>query len=123
MYSQIKRLNPLTDWHVIADCASSIHDVRNRSLLTNIRRVVKGVKVHTGGGQMTRNLKGTFVGRVEAWHDPKGMANILSVGLLATQYRVVMDSNKEDAIFVKWSDTDVWKFTKFGNGLYCCDVR
>jgi hypothetical protein len=53
---------------------------------------------------------------------PKGVANILSLALLAKTKRVVMDTANENAFYVFNEDGSYVKFVPSNNGMYCLDI-
>ena len=67
-------------------------------------------------------MMATFQGSLDVYFNPSGLANILSLGIISDLWRVTMDSTVENAIFVHFP-TGVWKFVKFGVGLYYFDTR
>ena len=78
MFNQMKTPIP-TSW-VIIDGASTIHSMREDSLVTDIFWSENKVTLLTNGGPATHNMKARFMG-FEVWFDPSGLANILSLGL------------------------------------------
>ena len=67
-------------------------------------------------------MMATFQGSLDVYFNPSGLANILSLKIISDLWRVTMDSTAENAIFVHFP-TGVWKFVKFGVGLYYYDTR
>lgn len=59
----------------------------------------------------------TFQGSLEVYFNPSGLANVLSLGLVSDLWRVTIDNSVENAICVHFPE-EVWKFVKFGVGLY-----
>ena len=59
---------------------------------------------------------------MDVWIDPDGVANILSLGVVSDMFPVVFDSEVENAFFVKVAKNVLWKFERFGSGLYYFDV-
>jgi hypothetical protein len=56
------------------------------------------------------------------YYYPKGVANILSLALLAKTKRVVMDTAIENAFYVFNEDGSYIKFLPSNNGMYCLDI-
>jgi hypothetical protein len=53
---------------------------------------------------------------------PKGVANILSLAMLAESKRVVMDTAIDNAIYVFNEDGTYVRFAKAPNGMYCISI-
>jgi hypothetical protein len=114
--------NPIPKWALVLDTGSSNNTVRNEHMLTNIRRVKKGITSLSNGGSTFYTHKGNFQNLFEAWFDPDGLANILSLSLLSTVCRVVYDSTDTGAFLAHFPDGKVWTFEKSDNGLYYYDT-
>ena len=121
MFKQSSENSVLSKNWVIIDSASTVNTIANENLVTHIRWSKEKLNLLTGGGNVTINMKANFHG-IDVWFDPKGVANILSLGLITDLFPVVFDSQVENALFVKMSENEVWKFERFGCGLYYYDV-
>lgn len=68
-------------------------------------------------------LVGTLLGFGPVWFYPEGIANILSLALLVSdQFRVTMNTDIENAIYVH-KDNRVRKSFTFPCNLYFCDMK
>jgi len=54
---------------------------------------------------------------------PKGVANILSLALIAKTKRVFMDTAIDDAFYVFNEDGTYARFSKTPNGMYCININ
>jgi len=59
---------------------------------------------------------------LRAYHNEDSLANILALSSVTACYRVVMDSEAADALFVHVEEHKVLRFEKCGNGLYFLDT-
>jgi hypothetical protein len=117
---------------IALDSASSIHLFKDRSLLDNIKvDNKKNLKVRTADstflvndiGEICDTLKSLPLPSKGYYYYPKGVANILSLALLAKTKRVVMDTAIENAFYVFNEDGSYIKFIPSINGMYCLDIR
>ena len=51
------------------------------------------------------------------------VANLLSLGKIADEFRVVMDTDIDDAIYVYGKDGKYLRFGKTAKGLYCMELH
>jgi hypothetical protein len=116
---------------IALDSASSIHLFKDRSLLDNIEADdKKKMKVQTTDstfhvndiGKLCTSLKSLPLPHDGYYFYPKGVANILSLALLAKTKRVVMDTAIENAFYVFNEDGSYVKFVPSNNGMYCLDI-
>ena len=117
----ISHINP--KW-ILLDSESTDHIFQNESFLTDVKSTTDGemLRLHTSGGILDTYQKGLF-GGFTVWYNPKCLANILSLALVAEQYRVTMDTDIENAFSVHISEKHVMKFTRVSPGLYLFDAR
>ena len=57
------------------------------------------------------------------YYDKNMIANLLSLGKVANKFRVVMDTDIDDAIYVYGEDGKYLRFGKTENNLYCCELN
>ena len=116
----ISHINP--KW-ILLDSESTDHIFQNESFLTDVKSTTDGemLRLHTSGGILDTYQKGLF-GGFTVWYNPKCLANILSLALVAEQYRVTMDTDIENAFSVHISERHVMKFTRVSLGLYLFDA-
>ena len=60
--------------------------------MTNIQHINKSITICTNGGETIVNTVGYFHGYGWVWHDPQGIANIISLKNMKAIYRVTFDS-------------------------------
>jgi hypothetical protein len=117
---------------IALDSASSIHLFKDRSLLNNIKVDNKNnPKVRTTDstfqvndiGEICDTLKSLPLPSEGYYYYPKGVANKLSLALLAKTKRVVMDTAIENAFYVFNEDGSYIKFIPSINGIYCLNIR
>ena len=108
---------------VLLDSASSHHLFHNEKLLTNVGPTTNGevLNMSSNGGSFQTIHKGKF-GPISVWVNPNCLANVLSLALVSDEYRVTMDTEVEDAIFVHISERHRMKFIRVAHDLYACDV-
>jgi hypothetical protein len=116
---------------IALDSASSIHLFKDKALLDNIRiDNKKKMKVQTTDstfhvknvGDLSDSLKSLPLPSEGYYYYPKGVANILSLALLAKTKRVTMDTAIENAFCVYNEDGSFVKFVPSNNGMYCLEV-
>ena len=106
---------------IVLDSASTVSMMSNHNLVTDIEWSNERLYLLTGGGPMTLEIKAKYFG-MDVWFDPNGVANILSLGVVTDLFHVVFDSEVENAFYVKVAKDVLWKFERFGSGLYYFDV-
>ena len=57
------------------------------------------------------------------YYDKNMIANLLSLGKIANKFRVVMDTDINDAIYKYGEDEKYLRFGKTENNLYCCKLN
>jgi hypothetical protein len=77
--------------YLLLNNQSTINQVANPSLLTNIRRGEKPIVVHCNAGSMKTDLIGEL-GSMTVHHNPKSIANVLSLKSVASRHHVTYDS-------------------------------
>jgi hypothetical protein len=117
---------------IALDSGSSIHIFKDAFLLTDIISDNKqSIGVHTTDSNFRVSDTGRLCDDLDAlplpsegyYYYPKGVANILSLALIADTKRVVMDSATIDnAIYVFNEDGSYVRFSKTHNGMYCIDI-
>jgi hypothetical protein len=116
---------------IALDSVSSIHLFKDQSLLSNIKvDNKKNLKVRTTDstfyvkdiGEICDTLKSLPLPSEGYYYYPKGVANILSLALLAKTKRVVTDTAIGNAFYVFNEDGSYIKFIPSINGMYCLDI-
>jgi len=108
---------------VLLDSASSHHLFHNERLLTNVGPTtnVEVLNMSSNGGSFKTNHRGKF-GPIFVRVNQNCLANVLSLALITDVYRVTMDTEVEDAIFVHISAKHKMTFIRVDHDLYACDV-
>ena len=116
---------------IALDSASSIHLFKDAFLLNNITTNNKQkLKVRTTDstfyvkdiGDLCEDLKSLPLPSDGYYYYPGGVANILSLAIMAKTKRVVMDTAIENAFYVFNDDGSYIKFIPSSNGMYCLDI-
>jgi hypothetical protein len=116
---------------IALDSASSIHLFKDISLLDNIKvDDKKKMKVRTTNsifhvndiGELCASLKSLPLPPGGYYFYPKGVANIISLALLAKAKQVVMDTAIENPFYVFNEDSSYVKFVPSNNGMYRLDI-
>jgi hypothetical protein len=116
---------------IALDSGSSIHIFKDVFLLTDIHsNNNRSIGVRTTDSKFRVNDIGRLCDDLSTlplpsdgyYFYPKGVANILSLALIAETKRVVMDSAIDDAIYVFNEDGSYVRFSKTPNSMYCIDI-
>ena len=107
---------------IVLDTGSSASIFANPDFLVRIGRLLKALKLFTNGGGIKSNMIGLHE-ELKMWFNPESISKLLSLSRVATKYRVVMDSSKDEAIFVHLETTGWVKFCLDSLGLCVHDVR
>jgi hypothetical protein len=117
---------------IALDSGSSIHIFKDSFLLTDIQSDEKhSIGVRTTDSKFRVNDIGRLCTDLNAlplpsegyYYYPKGVANILSLAMVASTKRVVMDSAIDNAIYVFNEDGSYIRFACTSNGMYCIDIN
>ena len=107
---------------LLLDSGSTISSVCNRNLLSNLEFCTEPLKVHCNGGSCIYKESGTLnILPIRAYYSPKSIANVLSLAEVAASYRVTMDTDNNNSIFVH-TDDDILEFRSCKNGLFYLDI-
>jgi hypothetical protein len=116
---------------IALDSGSSIHIFKDAFLLMDIHSDDKrSIGVRTTDSKFRVNDIGRLCDDLNTlplpsdgyYFYPKGVANILSLALIAETKRVVMDSTIDDVIYIFNEDGSYVRFSKTHNGMYCIDI-
>jgi hypothetical protein len=125
----VKNVGP---WATIAlDSGSSIHIFKDAFLLTDTisddKRSI-GVRITDSNfrvnniSRLCEDLNTLPLPSEGYYYYPKGVANILSLAMIAETKRVVMDSAIDNAIHVFNEDGSYIRFAKTPNGMHCINI-
>ena len=109
---------------LLLDSCSTLNLISNPDLLRDIHDVPAGIVVHCNAGDVFINKMG-YLGDfpVPVWYNPNGIANILSLHIIAQHYHIRYDSRKKDAFYVTGPDNVRVDFVPTTKGLYACDAK
>jgi hypothetical protein len=117
---------------IALDSGSSIHIFKDSFLLTDVHSDDKrSIGVRTTDSTFRVNSIGRLCDDLNTlplpyegyYYYPKGVANILSLAMIAETKRVVMDSAIDNAIYVFNEDGSYYiRFAKTPNGMYCIGI-
>jgi hypothetical protein len=117
---------------VALDSGSSIHIFKDAFLLDGI--VIdntNSINVRTTDSKFKVNQIGRLCADLDMlplpstgyYFYPKGVANILSLAMIAETKRVVMDTAIDNAFYVFNEDGTYIRFSRTTNGMYCIDIN
>jgi hypothetical protein len=117
---------------VALDSGSSIHIFKDAFLLTDIQSDDKrSIGVRTTGSMFRVNDIGRLCDDLDIlplpsegyYYYAKGVANILSLAMIAESNRVVMDTAIDNALHVFNEDGKYIRFSRTPTGMYCIDIN
>jgi len=107
---------------VLLDSQSTVDQVSNPALLTNIRKAKNPSKIHCNARSTCSVLEGNF-GSLTVKHSPYGIANVLSLNNGAKQrHRVTYDSEDHGGVFQVHTNQGIMEFKPSARGLHSHDV-
>ena len=106
------------------DSGSTTHMFFNGNLLSNTRKPVLGeyITINTNAGSVATCPEGTLPGFGTAWHNPDGMADVLSMSQLSLEMRLAMDASIDNAINAHKTDGATRHFRLTHSGLHSTNV-
>ncbi len=107
--------------YLLLDNQSTVNQIANPDLLTNIRKSQKPIMVHCNTGKTKTDLKGKL-GDMTVHHNPKSIANVLSLHLVKQKHRVMYDSWNCDGVFIVHMPKGVVEFKPSEKGPHYIDV-
>lgn len=107
---------------ILIDSGSTFNSFMNPGLLGTVTDCDE-MRAYSNGGHLDYNKDATvqLLPALRAYHNTNSLANILALSSVTAHYRVVMDSQAEDALFVH-VENDILRFEKCGHGLYFLDT-
>jgi hypothetical protein len=103
---------------LVLDSASTLNLITDEALLHGIHHVKRTMRVRCNAGVTSTDLMGWLGDYPKpVWFNPKGVANILSLFLVKTYYRIQYDSATKDTFMVtkdRWNEHSIqahWKRT------------
>jgi hypothetical protein len=106
---------------VLLDSQSTVNQVSNPALISNIRRAKNLSIIHCNAGSTSSILEGEF-GSVMVKHSPHGIANVLSLNKVKQRHRVMYDSHDQGGVFQVHTEEGIVEFKPSNQGLHYHDV-
>jgi hypothetical protein len=106
---------------VLLDSQSTVNQIANPAFLSNIRKAKKPVTVHCNAGSTCSNLEGEF-GTLTINHNPRSIANVLSLHQAKDPHRVTYDSWDRGGVFQVHTQDGIVEFKPCERGLHYHDV-
>lgn len=106
---------------LLLDNQSTVNQISNPDLLTNIRKTNKPIIVHCNAGMMRTDLEGEL-GGMTVHHNPNSIANVLSLKSVAESHRITYDSWDNGGVFKVHTTKGVVEFKPSEKGLHYLDL-
>ena len=108
--------------YVLLENQSTIDQICNAALLKNIRKTTNPIVVYCNAGSMSPDMEGDL-GLMTMRHNPRGIANVLSLRSIKQKYRVTYDIwNGKDGVFVVHTEHGPVVFMPNAKGLHYHDT-
>lgn len=107
--------------YLLLDNQSTVNQIVNPNMLKNIRKSSKPIKIHCNAGMTKTELEGEL-GEMTVYHNPDGIANVLSLKSVAEKNRVTYDSWDRDRVFKVHTKNGVVEFKPTERGLHYVDM-
>ncbi len=106
---------------MLLDNQFTVDQIANPSLLSNIRKAKNPIMVHCNNGWSYTNLEGDL-GNMTVYHNPYGIANVMSLESIKGKHRVTYDSWDRDGVFKVHTKEGVVEFKPSEKGLHYHDT-
>lgn len=107
--------------YVLLDNQSTVDQIANPALLKNIRKSEKPIVVHCNAGSTSTDLEGEL-GSMTVKHNPKSIANVLSLNSVKKKNRVTYDSWDRNGVFIVHTENGPVEFHPSERGLHFHDT-
>ncbi len=94
---------------MLLDSQSTVNQVSNPALLSNIRRAKNPSIIHCNAGSTSSILEGEF-GSVMVKHSPHGIANVLLLNEVKQCHRVTYNSHDQGRVFQVHTEEGIVEF-------------
>ena len=121
LFVQQKSNGMVNENYLLLDNQSTVNQIANPSMLKNIRKSSKPIKIHCNAGMSKTDLEGEL-GGMTVYHNPNGIANVLSLKSVAEKHRVTYDSWDWNGVFKVHTQDGVVEFKPSERGLHYIDV-
>jgi hypothetical protein len=106
---------------LLLDNQSTVDQIANPDLLPNIRKSQKPIMVHCNTGKTKTDLEGKL-GDMMVHHNPKSIANVLSLHSVKQKHRVTYESWDRNGVFIVHTPKGVVEFRSSEKGLHYIDM-
>ena len=121
IFAQQKSRGMMNENYLLLDNQSTVNQIVNPKMLKNIRKSSKPIKIHCNAGMSKTELEGEL-GEMTVYHNPDGIANVLSLKSVAEKHRVTYDSWDRDGVFKVHTKNGVVEFKPTERGLHYLDM-
>jgi hypothetical protein len=121
IFAQQKSKGMVNENYLLLDNQSTVNQIANPNMLRNIRKSSKPIKIHCNAGMFKTEFEGEL-GGMTVYHNPDGIANMLSLKLVAEKRRVTYDSWDWNGVFKVHTKDGVMEFKPSKRGLHYMDV-
>jgi hypothetical protein len=98
LFIQQKSNGMVNENYLLLDNQSTVNQIANPSMLKNIRKSSKPIKIHCNAGMSKTDLEGEL-GGMTVYHNSNGIANVQSLKSVAEKHRVTYDSWDWNGVF------------------------
>jgi hypothetical protein len=109
IFMQHKTKGVVNKNYLLLDNQSTVNQIANPDLLTNIRKSQRPIAVHCNAGKTKTDLEGEL-GDMTEHHNPKSIANVLPLHLIKQKHRVTYNSWDCNGVFVMHTPKGVVEF-------------
>jgi hypothetical protein len=106
---------------VLLNSQSTVNQISNPALLSNIRRAKNPSIIYCNAGSTSSILEGEF-GSVMVNHSPHGIANVLLLNEVKQRHRVTYNSHNQGGVFQVHTKEGIVEFKASNQGLHYHDV-
>ena len=120
LFVQQKSNGMVNKKYLLLDNQSTVNQIQiaNPSMPKNIRKFSKPIKIHCNAGMSKTNLEGEL-GGMNVYHNPNGIAYMLSLKSVAEKHRVIMYDNWDrNGVFKVHPKDGVVEFKPSKHGLH-----
>jgi hypothetical protein len=121
IFAQQKLKGMVNKNYLLLDNQSTVNQIANPNMLKNIRKSSKPIKIHCNAGMSKTELEGEL-GGMTMYHNPNGIANVLSLKLVVEKHRVTYDSWDRNGVFKVHTNDGVVEFKPSERGLHYVDM-
>ena len=121
IFAQQKSRGMVNKNYLLLDNQSTVNQIANPNMLKNIMKSSKPIKIHCNAGMSKTELKGE-IGEMTVYHNPDGIANVLSLKSVTEKHRVTYNSWDWNRVFKVHTKDGVVEFKPSKRGLHYVDV-